>query len=142
MLTEKLPIKDWKALANKWMINSPNHNSTKSQNNITMDETIQQLYELYLTGAKVNKYILPEFADHLKLEITEAIKQEAIQRRINQLSGSNEASTLNLWKAYMKEDPVDQLLIDDEPNLIALAKRLAVSKHFQKLKSQNKTTIQ
>jgi hypothetical protein len=96
MLTEKLPITDWKALANKWMINSPHHKITQSPNHTNMNETIQQLYDLYLTGTKINKYILPEFADHLKLEITDAIKQEAIQRRINQLSGSNETTTLNL----------------------------------------------
>jgi hypothetical protein len=150
MLTEELPITDWKALATKWILNlSPaggggqrpgvDHGTKSKPQN--MHETIQQLYELYLKGEKINKFILPEFADHLKLEITHAVNQEAIQRRINQLSGSNERSTLALWTAYMKEDPNDELFLQDQPNLTALAKRLAVSKHFQKLKSSGQTTI-
>ena len=56
---------------------------------MSITEAIQFLYERYLQGKKINHFILPEFADHLQLEITEAIRKEAIERRINQLSGSN-----------------------------------------------------
>jgi hypothetical protein len=103
---------------------------------MNIEDAIQFLYDRYLQGEKINRFIPPEFCDYLQLEITEAIKKEAIQRRINQLSGSNEASVTKLWTAYMKEDFSDPLLINDRPNLIALEKRLAVSKHFQKLKTQ------
>jgi hypothetical protein len=142
MLTEKLPVTDWKALAHKWMLNNTSRSKSKPKpQSLNMNEAIQQLYDLYLKGEKVNKYILPEFADHLQLQITEEIKQEAIQRRINQLSGSNEASENNLWTAYMKNDFQNEIMIRDEPNLTALAKRVAVSKYFQQLKAKGETCI-
>lgn len=138
MLTEKLPVTDWKALAHKWMLNNTSQPKPQS---ISMNEAIQQLYDLYLKSEKINKFILPEFADHLQLQITEEVKQEAIQRRINQLSGSNEASENNLWTAYMKNDFANEIIIRDETNLIALAKRVAVSKYFQQLKAKGETCI-
>ncbi|MBO9682336.1 MAG: hypothetical protein J7502_06665 [Flavisolibacter sp.] len=140
MLTEKLPVTDWKALARKWMLNNTSQSKPKPQP-LNMNEAIQQLYDLYLKGEKINKFILPDFADHLQLQITEEIKQEAIQRRVNQLSGSNEASENNLWTAYMKNDFANEVMIRDEPNLIALAKRVAVSKYFQQLKAKGEPCI-
>jgi hypothetical protein len=151
MLTEKLPVTDWKALAQKWMLNMKQFYEAKSPPiggrfrggpaARDFDRNIQQLYDLYLKGEKINKFILPEFADHLQLQVTDAIKQEAIQRRINQLSGSNEASENNLWTAYMNNDFANEIMIRDEPNLIALAKRVAVSKYFQQLKAKGETCI-
>jgi hypothetical protein len=137
MLTDKLPISDWKALARKWLL------SSKHQNKPPMDPktAVQSIYEQYMKGEKINKLLLPEFADLLQLQITEAIKREAIHRRTNQLSGSNENSHIQLWKAYMQQEFTSDLVIKDEPNLLALAKRLAVSKHFQKLKSKHQEHV-
>lgn len=137
MLTEKLAITDWKALALKWMINT----KEKEEEVMDIDISIQYLYERFLEGERINKLLLPEFADHLQLEITAAIKQEALQRRLNQLSGSNENSNIKLWQAYMNEQWQNEIVINDETNLTALAKRLAVLKHFQKFKSIGETTI-
>jgi hypothetical protein len=137
MLTDKLPISDWKALARKWLLTS------KNQNKPPMDPktAVQSIYEQYIKGEKINKLLLPEFADLLQLQITEAIGREAIHRRTNQLSGSNENSHIKLWKAYMQREFTSDVVIKDEPNLLALAKRLAVSKHFQKLKSKHQETV-
>jgi hypothetical protein len=137
MLTEKLPITNWKAVARKWLLN------TKQQNHQPMDlnTTIQAIYQLYLEGQRVNKLILPEFADHLQLQISDAVKHEAINRRINQLSGSNENGHIQLWKAYMQEEYTSDLVKNDEATLLALAKRLAVAKHFQKLKSKGQQNL-
>jgi hypothetical protein len=137
MLTDKLPIYDWKALARKWLLN------INPQNEPPMDlnTAIQSVYELYLNGERINKLLLPEFADHLQLQISDAVKQEAIRRRINQLSGTNENSQIQLWKAYMQQELTSELVIKDEPNLLALAKRLAVSRHFQQLKSNHQKNV-
>ena len=137
MLTEKLAITDWKALAHKWMLNT----KQGKEETMDIDKAIQYLYERFLEGEKINKLLLPEFADHLQLDITESIKQEALQRRINQLSGSNENADIKLWQAYMNEQWQNETVIRDEINLTSLAKRLAALKHFQKLKSKGQTRI-
>ena len=139
MLTDKIPVYDWKALANKWMLNERNIDPSKIHSDINNE--MQYLYERFLNGEKINKLILVEYADHLELPLTETILQQAWQRRINQLSGSNEASGQKLWNSYMIGDTKSELLINDQPNLISLAKRLAVAKHFQKLKSKGQTKI-
>ena len=137
MLTEKLPITDWEALAHKWMLNA-NNNHNKLP---TMIEEIQHLYEKFLQGEKINRFILPDFADYLQLEITDEIKQETVQRRINQLSGSNEASKTKLWTAYMKNDFASSEIVSDQSNIIALQKRIAVSKYFHQLKAKGEQCI-
>jgi hypothetical protein len=71
----------------------------------------------------------------LQLEITDSIKSEAIQRRINQLSGSNENADNKLLRGYLSEDETNPQLIHDLPNLMALCKRLAVLKTFQQWKA-------
>jgi hypothetical protein len=139
MLTDKIPVYDWKALANKWMLNDKSINGPEVHSNLNKE--IQYLYERFLEGEKINKLIAAEYADHLELTLTETLLQQAWQRRINQLSGSNEASEIKLWHAYMQSNPNDQLIITDQPNFLALAKRLAVSKHFQKLKSGSQKNV-
>jgi hypothetical protein len=74
--------------------------------------------------------------DHLELEITDSIKSEAIQRRITQLSGSNEYAHNKLLQAYLSEDDTNLQQIQDLPNLRALGKRLAVLKIFQQWKAE------
>ena len=106
-----------------------------------LDQAIEYLYERFLEGERINKLILPEFADHLQLEITAAIKQEGLRRRLNQLSGSNENGEIKLWQAYMNEQWESSLVIADEPNLKALEQRLAVLKHFQKMKTKGQQNL-
>jgi hypothetical protein len=138
MLTDKIPIYNWQALAHKWMIND-RINVQELQMNF--DKEIQFLYEKFFYGEKINKLLLPEYADHLQLEVTSATMEQAKQRRVNQLSGSNERTEIHLWKAYMDNSSDDELLTNDQPNLIALAKKLTVLKYFQKLKSKGQTKI-
>jgi len=60
-----------------------------------IDRDLQHLYETHLAVEKVNKLLLPEHADHLQLQLTDATMQQAIQRRINQLSGSMKPKKFN-----------------------------------------------
>ena len=136
MLNEKLPITDWKALTHKWMLGTD-----KLQTKPSTENDIRYLYERFLEGAQISKEILPEYFDFLKLQFTEEVKQDALQRRMNQITGTNEYTLNQTLEAYRKADVDSAYLIKDEPNLIALAKRLQVFNHFHKLKQQGITKI-
>jgi len=140
MLTDKLPVTDWKAIAKKWMLN-PRSEWQPATKEEQVAQAVQNIYERFLQGVKVNKMILPEYADLLQIEITDTIKQEAYQRRINQLSGSNEASETRLWNAYMNEKWNDECVVNDQPNITALAKKLAVLKLFYTSKAKGVTQL-
>jgi len=101
MLTEKLPITDWQSIAHKWILNSKSSNSisTPPFEKPVSDQDIQYLYERFLDGAQISKSILIGHYDYLKLQLTEEVKQEAWQMRINQLTGSNENSENQLLEA-------------------------------------------
>jgi hypothetical protein len=129
-----LPIADWQSLAHKWILNSGDLAKAPA-NSEDVQENIQNLYERFLIGEQIAKEILPEYADYLQLEITDAIKSEAIQRRINQLSGSNENAHNKLLQVYLSRDDTNPQLKSDLPNLMALCKRLAVLKTFQQWKT-------
>jgi hypothetical protein len=133
-LPGNLPIADWQSLAHKWILNSGDlaQVSTSAE---SIQEKIQNLYERFVKGEQIAKEILPEYSDHLLLQITDSIKSEAIQRRINQLAGSNENADNKLLQAYLSEDDTNPHLIHDLPNLTVLCKRLAVLKTFQQWKA-------
>ena len=133
-LPGNLPIADWQSLAHKWILNSGDLAQVPA-NAESIQEKIQNLYERYLKGEQIAKEILPEYSDYLHLEITDSIKLEAIRRRINQLSGSNENTENKLLQAYLSEDGTNPQLIHDLPNLTTLCKRLAVLKTFQQWKA-------
>lgn len=139
MLTDKIPIYDWKALAHKWMLNTkdPDHRNSAPDSN----KDIQYLNERFLDGEKISKYIVADYCNHLQLEITDAIRQEARQRRINQVTGSNEHLESQLWLAYTGAFNDPSLIEKDMPNLQSLTKRLAVLKYFQNLQQSNQLTI-
>jgi hypothetical protein len=137
MLTEKLPVTDWKALASKWMLNAKQSFVPKKES----DVDLQYLYESFCEGKNITRYILSEHAAKLQLTITPDLWKEATLRRINQLAGSNEQSESRLWLAYTGTTQDPALLQKDEPNLQLLACRLAVLQHFQHLKDQNNTCI-
>ena len=83
--------------------------------------------------------MLIEHYNYLQLQITEEVKYEARQRRrINQLTGSNENADNLLLQAYESGDKTNMLLIQDEENFMALAKRVAVFQYFKKLQQEGK----
>jgi hypothetical protein len=142
MLTEKLPITDWQSMAHKWILNAKNSNSSSHPSGEAgRGLDIQYLYERFLDGAQISKSILIEHYDYLRLQVTEDVKQEARQRRINQLTGSNENSQNQLLEAYLSGDKNNTLVMKDEPNFIALAKRVAVFNYLKKLQQEGKLNV-
>ena len=136
------PIEDWKALAEKWMQNAKKWDISPSGGGVTHQrdggvnevKDLNYLYDSFLEGKKIFHQITPTHFDQLKLSLTDEITQQAQQERISQLTGTNQHSIIELWKAYLTSDPSNELVIKDKPNLIALAKRIAVLKHFYSLK--------
>lgn len=136
------PIKDWQALAEKWMQNAKKWELSPSGGGVshsadgggTETKDLNYLYESFLDGKNIFKHITPDHFDQQKLQLTNEIEQQAWQERSNQLTGSNQNSVIQLWKAYLTGDPSNELVQKDKPNLIALAKRITVLKHFYSLK--------
>jgi hypothetical protein len=134
------PILDWKPLVEKWMQNAKKWDISPSgggRGRSDSEKDLQYLYDSYLDGKNIFQYLLPEHFDQLKLELNDDLMQYARQKRINQVSGTNQHSLTELWKAYLSGDPNNELVLKDKPILIALAKKLAVINHFHKLKNQS-----
>ena len=139
------PIEDWEAAAHKWMINAKQWDASGEDKSPSLGggfrdrsgaevKDLKYLYESFLEGHNIFKFILPEHFTELNLELTEEIMQQAWTERINQLTGTNQHSLNQLWDAYLHGNEKNELLIKDKSNLINLAKRIAVIKHFQKPK--------
>lgn len=129
------PIEDWNALVEKWMENAKKWNKEEQATSKDKPQNdINFLYESFLEGKKISHLIQPGHFDELKLKLTDQIIQEALKERINQLTGTNQHSLNQLWDAYLHGDEKNELLIKDKSNLINLAKRIAVLKHFQQQK--------
>lgn len=144
MLTDKMKIKDWQALAHKWMLNIKSKSKQVQaavQTNTDLARDMQFLYESFLEGKKVFQHITTDHFQHLHLTLTDELIQQAYQQRTEQLSGSNQFSLGQLWQAYLKGNKENPLLIKDNPNLISLAKRIAVLRHFQQLQKDRIQTI-
>lgn len=133
------PIEDWKALAEKWMANAAKWNDKEQAQapagNSTKD--LQYLYDLFVEGNKIFHQITPDHFHQLKLELNESIMRQALQQRIDQVSGTNQNSLNQLWDAYLKGDETNKLIQQDKPILLSLAKRIAVLNHFHNLKNQS-----
>lgn len=132
----KIPIEDWKALAEKWMVNTSKWNSkgTAAPPEATEEISVQFLYDRFCEGKNVLQYITAEHFDELKLELTEEIMQQAWKERINQVAGTNRHSLNELWDAYLKGDRNHRLLQNDQPNLILLAKQISIVRYFSTLR--------
>jgi hypothetical protein len=142
------PIEDWQALAEKWMQNASRWNDNPTVSSLrsrfasseagrekqSPPAEINSLYQSFLEGKKIFKHITPDHFDELKLQLSDEILQHAKQTRINQLTGTNEASVIELLEAYLTNDPNNQLTQNDKTNLISLAKKIAVLNHFHSLK--------
>ena len=140
------PIEDWKALVEKWMANAEKWNNTSSSVIASKTKQSQQpelgyLYESYLEEKKIYHHITTNHFDQLKIEITDKELQQAWQQRINQVTGTNQHSVIELWKAYLTNNPDHPLIQKDQPNLLALAKRIAVLNHFYSLKQTGCTAL-
>lgn len=135
----KTPMKDWNSSAHKWMLNADKFETKKQNETPAPKNDMESLYKLFLAGQNIFKHITPDHFNELKLELTEAIMQYARKERINQLTGSNQNSILQLMQAYLANNKNDALLLMDKTNLISLAKKIAVLNHFQ-IQKQNGTT--
>lgn len=139
-LQGKTPILDWKPLVEKWMANakkwgSPSGGGASQSRGRSEDQAkeIQYLYDSFLEGKNIFRHITTEHFNQLNLSLTDHIMQQAWKERINQVSGTNQHSLIELWKAYLTGDPNHQLVQKDKPHLIALAKRISVLNHFHYL---------
>ncbi len=124
------PIEDWEAAAHKWMINAGKYENKKTEQQPVAKVDTESLYKQFLAGQNIFKQITLGHFTELKLELTDEIMQHAWQERISQLTGSNQNSILQLLQAYQDNKENDAMLLKDRDNLIALAKRIAVLKHF------------
>lgn len=135
----KTPIQDWKPLVEKWMANAKKWESPSGGGvQLSADgggkdtsNDLKFLYDSFLEGKKIFHLITPAHFDQLKLRLDEEVMKQAWQERINQVSGTNQHSLIELWKAYLTGDLNHQLVRKDKPNLIALAKRITVMKCIQ-----------
>ena len=135
-LQGRTPILDWKPLVEKWMQNAKKWDDKKQPASDPVKD-IQYLYDSFLEGKNIFKYLLPKHFDQLKLELTNEILQQAWKQRINQVCGTNQHTMDLIWQAYLTNDINNELVKKDQPNFIALAKRLAVINHFHNLKNQS-----
>jgi hypothetical protein len=152
-LQGKTPILDWKPLVEKWMQNakkwetvSPAGGGNRAERRLGPEagggaKDLQYLYDSFLDGKNIFKHLTPEHFDQFKLELTNEILNEAWKQRINQVSGTNQHSLNDLWQAYLTNDPENELVKKDQPNFIALAKRIAVLNHFHKFKQSGSASL-
>lgn len=103
------------------------------QKEVTYND-IEYLYEKYCDGQQVTKYILQDHFNLLSekklVAITDDLVKEAWNKRINQLTGSNQKKELDLFDAYKTFDPLNPVVLNDKPNFDKLVKRLAVYNYF------------
>jgi hypothetical protein len=136
MLTDKIPITNWKSLALKWMLNPVSEHSNSTPAKHSVEEEISYLYECFLEGKKIFHQITEDHFIHLNLVLDEEIMQQAKQQRIKDIEGSNQYSIGQIWQAYLTNNPNNPLVQKDQPNVMELAKRIAVIKHFHSQKNK------
>lgn len=138
------PIEDWKALVEKWMTNAKKWDTgavIASAAKQSPAIELNFLYDSFLENKKIFHHITTDHFKQLSLELNKETLQQAWQERINQVSGTNQHSLIELWKAYLTNDPDNPLVRKDQPNLIALAKRISVLNHFHTLKQSGIQTL-
>jgi hypothetical protein len=140
-MISETPIRQWKALARKWILNTRNKPETIQPEQADMQQELQFIYDIFLQGQPVSKYIKPDFFEFLQLHLSEDHMKEAIRRRINQLSGSNEYTHSQLWQHYTSGLWNSEIIERDRDNLINLARRLAVLNYFEQLKLEGQAII-
>ncbi|NCU05388.1 MAG: hypothetical protein GXC73_15525 [Chitinophagaceae bacterium] len=138
----KTPIEDWKPLVEKWMTNAKKWENTTEPKSVSPQSNektkeVQYLYDCFLENKNIFHQITEQHFDQLQLQLNDQIMQLARHQRLNQVAGTNQYSLNQLWQAYLKGNSEDPLLIKDRPNLILLAKRIAVLQHFHQQKTNN-----
>ncbi|WP_144884955.1 hypothetical protein [Lacibacter cauensis] len=139
MLTDKLKIKDWQALAHKWMLNikkKPKQENIPEQTSNDIEREVQFLYESFLGGKKIFQHITTQHFEQLNLLLDDQTIEQAKQQRIKDIEGTNQYSIGQIWQAYLTNNPNNPIVQKDLPNVMELAKRIAVIKHFQSQKNQ------
>lgn len=136
MLTEKFKIRNWTSLVKKWILNCKSNCLSKPRRDL--DQEIKYLDGCWKEGQNIFRQILPEHFDYLQLELTESVLAEAKKERIAQVTGTNQNSLTQIWNAYLSGDETSILIQRDRANLILIAKRLAVIRHFMNLHKTDK----
>lgn len=138
----RTPIADWKPLVEKWMANTlqwENNNQKQPVSSPALD--IRYLFQVFLDGKKIFHHLTDDHFDILKLQVSDALLQQARLKRINQVAGTNQHSLNQLWDAYLKNDENHPLVQKDKAALIALAKKIAVISYFHSQKKSGLTTL-
>ena len=162
MLTDRLPITDWQALAHKWMLNvnsqtvsspSPSGEGFRERENLPHGASplsmqwrgvggeVQSLYQTFLSNQNPFKSITPIHFTILDLKLEKTALEEARRHRMNQLTGSNQYSVNQLLQAYESGNDQNEWIQKDQPNLIALAKRFAVFQYFYQCQQSGITKL-
>lgn len=140
----KIPIEDWTALAEKWMVNTSKWNGSGAA--VPPDDaeeiSVQFLYDRFCEGKNIFHFITAEHFDQLGLSLTDEVMTLALQERIKQVSGTNQHSLNLLWDAYLKGDIDHVLLRNDKPNLTLLAKQISIVRYFSTLRISSARTTQ
>jgi hypothetical protein len=99
---------------------------------------IQQLFEKFQQGKPNEMLITEKHFEYLRarqmISVTDAQMASAIHKRMNNLTGSNQAQDLRLLQAYEK-NPADTSLKD--PQYQKVLKRIVVMEFFYSLEKQN-----
>ena len=142
MLGSKVPVHDWKAIAQKWMLTplSPGRGA-RGEGRGAGGEVAEDIFQRFLSNQKIFTQILPDHFAELKLDLNSDTMNQAWKERKNQLSGSNQYSINHLLQAYESGNIRNELIQKDRSNLETLAKRIAVIKYFHQLKQQGCTTL-
>lgn len=128
----KTPIQDWQPLVHKWMGNENRWNNQKPIPQPVQQETdLKSLQQMFLQGKKVFHLITADHFHELHLTLTDTLYQKPWQERMDQLMGSNNFTTNQLLQAYETGNVENELVKRDHPNLLMLAKRIAVINHFK-----------
>jgi hypothetical protein len=158
------PIVDWKAAANGWLlrnlggeyaikggvvVKSPAGVSPPANDQDTAKE-VEYLYQRYLEDQLKPELLSVKHYDFMKksglvnlsTEQTNELTRQAVNIRIKQIEGSNEASLIRLMTAYMENKPHDQDPIKaDTPRLYSILKPMALRLIFQNAKDGSQPAI-
>lgn len=137
MLTEKMPIMEWTYIAENW-IKKITKKENIEQNPTTSAVDALSLFNFYCNGEKIWGRITNKHYDELQLTLTDEIRQKAWRKRIEDVSGINNYSMLELSYAYQYFGQDHDLIIKDSPNLVLTAMKIAVMEHFERKKHNMK----
>jgi hypothetical protein len=109
-------------------------------------KAVEFLYQRYLENSLQVKFIKETHCDYLlnagMIELDERFILQAVEQRINNLLGSNQAVEIRMIQHYQEGTwPASPDCKADEPNRVRIAKKFALLEFFQQSKSLNRQTI-